>query len=65
MVRASTSETPMFAVYAISPKGTEMVASVHATETEADAERATQAERRGDLWWFVVRKVKLADENDA
>jgi hypothetical protein len=49
----------MYAVVAITPKGAEMVASVHSTERAADAEMRRQSERRGDLWIFVVRMVVL------
>ena len=47
----------MFAVVAIAPNGGEMIASVHDTEAEAAAEVERQAELRGGVWSFVVRKV--------
>jgi len=40
----------------------EMVASVHATEAEADAERVRQEDRRGDYWEFTVTSVREDDE---
>ncbi len=45
-----------YAVVAIAPGGTTMVASVHATEAEADAEVERQIERRPQ-WSFAVELV--------
>ena len=47
----------MYAVVAVSPKGQEMIASVHSSQSEAREELERQVARRGDLWIFVVRVV--------
>lgn len=52
----------MYAVVAITPKGSEMIASVHETEAEARAELLRQEGRLGDLWSFVVRAVVRDDD---
>jgi hypothetical protein len=51
----------MYAVYAIAPNGTEMVAEVLPDENLANEVRADMERERGDLWMFVVRKVWVAE----